>query len=93
MPKVWELLDKAYAYMDSGDRQSAQDLIEEVLSYDLQNIVAWEAYISTRNTRSELEGLKEMVHVIWESHVRDQDFLMANRRYILRRLDERINNL
>jgi len=93
MPKVWELLDRAYAFMDSGDKKSAQGLIEEALSHDLQNIVAWEAYISTRNTRSELEGLKEMVHAIWESHVRDQDFLMANKRYILRRLDERINNL
>ena len=93
MPKVWELLDKAYAFIDTGDKKSAQDFIEEALSHDLQNIVAWEAYISTRSTRSELEGLKEMVQVIWESHVRDQDFLMANKRYILRRLDERINNL
>jgi hypothetical protein len=93
MPKVWELLDKAYALMDSGDKKSAQDLIEEALSHDLQNIVAWEAYMGTRNTRAELEGLKEMVQAIWASHVRDQDFLMANQRYILRRLDERINSL
>jgi len=93
MPKVWELLDKAYAFMDSGDKKSAQNLIEEVLSHDLQNIVAWEAYMGTRNTRAELEGLKEMVQAIWASHVRDQDFLMANQRYILRRLDERINSL
>ena len=93
MPKVWELLDKAYALMDSGDKNSAQDLIEEALSHDLQNIVAWEAYMGTRNTRAELEGLKGMVQAIWASHVRDQDFLMANQRYILRRLDERINSL
>jgi hypothetical protein len=93
MPKVWELLDKAYSFMDLGDKKSAQNLIEEALSHDLQNIVAWEAYICTLTTRSELEGLKGMVQSIWESHVRDQDFLMANRRYLLRRLDERINSL
>ena len=93
MPKVWELLDKAYSFIDSGDKKSAQNLIEEALSHDLQNIVAWEAYICTLTTRPELEGLKGMVQAIWESHVRDQDFLMANKRYLLRRLDERINNL
>jgi hypothetical protein len=93
MAKVWELLDKAYTSMDSGDKKSAQHLIEEALSHDLQNIVAWEAYIGTLNTQPELERLKGMVQAIWESHVRDQDFLMANRRYILRRLDERINSL
>jgi hypothetical protein len=93
MPKVWELLDDASALLVSGHKESAQNLVEEALSYDLQNIVAWEAYISTLSTRSEIEKLKEVVHAIWESHVRDQDFLMANRRYILRRLDEHMENL
>ncbi len=93
MAKVWELLDRAQLFMESGDTKSAQNLVEEALSKDLQNIVVWEAYIDTLRTRSELERFKGIVQVIWEAYVRDQDFLMANRRYILRRLDEHINNL
>ncbi|MCJ7432478.1 MAG: hypothetical protein MUO77_03230 [Anaerolineales bacterium] len=93
MPKVWELLDRAHMCKESGDKGSAQNLIEEALSHDLQNIVAWEAYIDTLNTQPELERLKDMVHFIWASHVRDQDFLNANKRYLLRRLDERMNSL
>ena len=93
MPKTWELLDRASLLMTYGDKEGAQNLVEEALSHDLQNIVAWEAYIDTINTRSEAERIKEFVQVIWETHVRDRDFLMANRRYILRRLDEQIKKM
>jgi hypothetical protein len=93
MAKIWELLDKAYVLINTGHINQARFIIEQILSRDPQNIEAWEVYIGTFDSASDLERLKDSVDSIWESQVREKDYLNANRKYILRRLDERIGSL
>lgn len=93
MAKVWELLDKAYLLINAGHVSQARFIVEQIISRDPQNIEAWAVYIGTFDTDSELENLKDVVESIWESRVQEKDYLNANRRYILRRIDERIVSL
>ena len=93
MARVWELLDKAYLLINAGHVHQARFVINQIISRDPQNIEAWEVYISTFDTASDLEKLKDVVESLWESRVQDKDYLNANRRYILRRVDERITGL
>jgi len=93
MTKVWELLDKAYLLINAGHMYQARHIIEKIISRDPQNIEAWNVYISTFDDRSDLEDLKDMVESIWESMVREKDYLRANRNHILRRVNERIASL
>ena len=93
MARAWELLDKAYVLINAGYPYQARTIINQIIARDPQNIEAWEVYISTYTTASDLENLKGAVETIWKSHVRGGDYLNANRRYILRRIDERISNL
>ena len=93
MAKVWELLDKAYLLVNAGYLRQAQLIVDRIISRDPQNIEAWDILIRTYSTVSDLEELKRGVDVIWTSRVRGKDYLNANRRYILRRINERIANL
>ena len=93
MSRVWELLDKAYLLIGAGHVYQARFIIEQIISRDPQNIEAWEIYINTFNTTSDLEKLKDVVELVWESKVRGKDYLEANRSYILRRVNERIASL
>jgi len=93
MARAWELLDKAYLLINSGYLCQARTIINQIIARDPQNIEAWEVYISTYTTASDLENLKDSVELIWMSRVRGGDYLNANRRYILRRINERIASL
>lgn len=93
MARAWELLDKAYLLINAGYPRQARSIINQILTRDPQNIEAWEVYIATYNTPADLESLKEAVESIWKSKVRGGDYLNANRRYILRRINERIASL
>jgi len=93
MARVWELLDKAYLLINAGYPHRARVIINKILALDPQNIEAWDVYISTFDSASDLETLKDSVETIWVSKVRGKDFLNANRRYILRRINEKISSL
>jgi hypothetical protein len=93
MAKVWELLDKAYILINAGYAYQARYIIDQIIARDPQNIEAWEVYISTFDAASDLEELKGAVESIWNARVLEKDYLNANRRYILRRINERIANL
>jgi len=93
MARVWELLDKAYVLINAGYPYRARVIINKILALDPQNIEAWDVYISTFDSASDLETLKDSVETIWVSKVRGKDFLNANRRYILRRINEKISSL
>ena len=93
MARVWELLDKAYLLLNAGYPHQARAIINQILVRDPQNIEAWDVYITTYNTVPDLESLREAVESIWKSKVKGRDYLNANRRYILRRINERISSL
>ena len=93
MARVWELLDKAYLLLDAGYPNQARAILNQILARDPQNIEAWEVYINTCETTSDLEQLKNVVELTWRSKVRGKDYLNANRRYIMRRINERITTL
>ena len=93
MTKAWELLDKTYLLINAGFNDQAQQIVGQVISRDPQNIEAWEIYIGTFTNSDELENLKDSVDAIWESGARENDYLEANRNYILRRINERIASL
>ena len=93
MARVWELLDKAYLLINAGYPNQARAIINQILTRDPQNIEAWEVYINTCETSSDLEQLKDAVESIWRSKVRGRDYLNANRRYIMRKINERITSL
>ena len=93
MTRTWELLDQAYLLINAGYAYQARSIINQIIARDPQNIEAWDVYISTFDTAADLEELKESVESIWESRVQEGDYLNANRRYILRRIDDRIANL
>jgi hypothetical protein len=93
MAKTWEMFDKVYLLIKAGYSDQARTLIEEILAREPQNIEAWEVYINTYASRPEFESLKKKVYKVWKMYVRDQDFMMANREYILRYLDRKIAGL
>lgn len=93
MAKLWELLDRAYYYIDKNRFSEAQHILDEILLVDPQNMDAWVAYITISNTHHDLNRLRNHILKIWDSGVRDQDFLLATRRFVLNRLDEKINSL
>lgn len=93
MAKIWELLDKAYILINAGYVYQARFIIDQIIARDPQNIEAWEVYIGTFDAPSDLEELKDSVESIWSTRVQEKDYLNANRRYILRRINERIASL
>jgi hypothetical protein len=54
---------------------------------------AWDAYIHICNTQYDLEGLRTHISNIWNSEVRDRDYLLATKRFVLQRLEEKMNSL
>jgi len=93
MAKVWELLDQAYYFIGKSYYADAQNILDQVLSTDPQNVEAWDAYISTCTTQSDLEDLRNHIDNVWLTQVRDQDYLQAKQRFVLQRLDQKIHNL
>lgn len=93
MAKIWELLDQAYYYINKNRQLEAQSILEQVLSADPQNMDAWDAYISITNTQNDLEDLRNHIVQIWDSKVRDRDYLRATQRFVLQRLDEKMRSL
>ncbi len=93
MPKLWEMMDEAYNFINSNCYHQAQDVLEQVLSVDPQNMEAWTAYIHTCNTQSDLERLRDHILDVWETRVRNNDYLFATQRFVLQRLDEKLKSL
>jgi hypothetical protein len=93
MAKLWELLDQAYYFIGKNRPEEAQDILDQVLSADPQNMDAWDAYIRICNTERDLEGLRNHIVNVWDSQVRDRDYLQATQRFVLQRLEEKKNSL
>lgn len=93
MARVWELIDKAYLLFNAGYMFQARSIVNRIIARDPQNIEAWDICINTFDAVSDLEELKGAVETVWDSRVQGKDYLNANRRYILRRINERIANL
>ena len=93
MAKIWELLDKAYYHINKAHHTEAQGILDQVISADPKNMDAWDAYIHICNTQNDLENLRNRIFTVWDSKVRDQDYLLATQRFVLHRLEEKINSL
>ncbi len=93
MAKLWELLDKAYYFISKDRPEEAQHILDQVISVDPQNMDAWDAYIHICNTQRDLEGLRNHIVNVWNSEVRDRDYLMATKRFVLQRLEDKMNSL
>jgi len=93
MAKLWELLDQAYYLISKNRPDEAQRILDQVLSADPQNMDAWDAYIRICDTQRDLEGLRSHIVNIWNSRVRDRDYLLATQRFVLQRLEEKMNSL
>ncbi|MHB8778134.1 MAG: hypothetical protein ACYC6R_10280 [Anaerolineales bacterium] len=93
MAKLWELLDQAYYFIGTNHYADAKNILDQILHTDPQNVDAWDAYIRICTTQSDLEGLRNYIDNIWSTRVRDQDYLHAKQRFVLRRLDEKMNSL
>jgi hypothetical protein len=93
MAKLWEMLDQAYHYINNNSYAEAQYILDRVLSIDPQNMEAWDAYIFITNTQDDLEDLRNHIVHVWASKVRDRDYLHATERFVLQRLEEKMNSL
>lgn len=93
MPKLWEMLDQAYYYISKNCHTEAQYILDQVLSADPQNVEAWDAYIHICNTQDDLEDLRNYIFNVWDRKVRDRDYLLATQRFVLQRLEEKMNSL
>ena len=93
MAKLWEMLDQAYYFIGKNRHEEAQDILDQVLSADPQNMDAWDAYIRICNTQRDLEGLRNHIVNVWDSKVRERDYLLATQRFVLQRLEEKMNSL
>jgi len=93
MAKLWEMLDQAYYLIGKNRYSEAQRILDQVLSVDPQNVDAWNAYIHICSTPSDLEVLRKHTLNVWNSKVRDRDYLFATQRFVLQRLEEKRNSL
>ena len=93
MAKLWEMLDQAYYLIGKNRYSEAQRILDQVLSVDPQNVDAWNAYIHICSTPSDLEVLRKHIIKVWNSKVRDRDYLFATQRFVLQRLEEKRNSL
>jgi len=93
MAKLWELLDEAYYFINKNHYYEAQGILDKVLSADPQNVEAWDAYINTCKTEHDFELLRSHILDIWQTRVRNNDYLLATQRFVLQRLDEKMNSL
>jgi hypothetical protein len=92
MARVWEALDRAYYLIEANLYADAQSILDQILVADPQNVEAWNAYIRSCKTRRELESLRNNIIRVWKTRVRD-DYLHAKQRFVLQRLDEKLNAL
>ena len=92
MLKPWEMLDKAYKYINENCYEEAREILDLVLSAEPQNVEAWAAYIHISNTESDLKLLRNHIIKIWKTRVRN-DYLQATRRFVLQRLDAKMSSL
>jgi hypothetical protein len=93
MAKLWEMLDQAYYFIGNNRHTEAQRILDQVLSTEPQNMEAWDAYIRISNTQHDLESLRKHIINVWKSDVRDRDYLLATQRFVLQRLEEKMNSL
>ncbi len=93
MAKIWELLDQAYHLIGLRQFSEAQIILDEILRMDPQNMDAWEAYMRMCTTLGDYEGLKNYIKKIWATRVHDDDYLLAMQRFLLQRVDERIQGI
>jgi len=93
MAKIWEMLDQAYYFIGKDRYAEAERILDQVLSADPQNMDAWNAYIHICTTRRDLERLRSHIINIWDTGVRDRDYLLATQRFVLQRLEEKMNSL
>lgn len=93
MAKLWEMLDQAYYFIGKNRNTEAQRILDQVLSTDPQNVDAWNAYIRISNSQRELEGLRSHIINVWDAKVRERDYLLATQRFVLQRLEEKMNSL
>jgi len=93
MAKIWELLDEVYDHINRREYKDARNILERILRAEPQNVEAWDAYISICSTRNDLEGLRSHIFSVWETRVRDHDYLLATQRFVLQRLDDKLEEL
>jgi len=93
MAKLWELLDQTYSFIHEKRYEEARDVLERIINADPQNVDAWNTYISICTTEGALERLRLQIKNVWETRVKDSDYLSANKRFVLQRLDDKINEL
>ena len=93
MVKLWALLDQAHHYIDEKRYEDARDVLEKIINHDPQNVDAWNTYISITTTQRGLEKLRDLIKYIWTTRVKDNDYLFANQRFVLQRLDDKIDSL
>lgn len=93
MAKIWELLDQAYFYINKNRHVEAQHVLDQILSADPQNVDAWKAYIYISNTQDDLVHLRNHIVRMWDTKVKDRDYLLATQRFVLQRIQEKMNTL
>jgi len=93
MAKPWELLDRTYSCISMHRYDDARELLEKIIDQDPQNVDAWNTYINICTTRGALENLRSQIKFIWETRVKDHDYLSAKQRFVLQHLEEKLNDL
>jgi predicted Zn-dependent protease len=93
MAKIWELLDQANLLIRVRHFQEAQLILDEILRLEPQNMDAWDAYMRMCSTHGDFEGLKNHIRTIWATRVRDDDYLQAMQRFLLQRVDDRMQSV
>lgn len=93
MPKLWEMLDQVYFLIGNNRNKEAQRVLDQILSADPQNMDAWDAYIHICETQNDLEDLREQIINIWNSGVRERDYLLATQRFVLQHLEKKMDSL
>ena len=93
MAKIWELLDQAHRLIGVRQYSEAELILDEILRMDPQNMDAWDAHMRMCSTLGDYEGLKTYIVKIWDTRVHDDDYLLAMQRFLLQRVDERIEGI
>lgn len=93
MAKIWELLDQAYYLIGVRQYSEAETILDEILRMDPQNMDAWDAYMRMCTTPGDYELLKNYIRRIWATRVHDDDYLLAMQRFLLQRVDDRIQSI
>jgi hypothetical protein len=93
MPRIYELIDRAHAFIEANQIKNAMFILDDVLRLDPKNIEAWEAYMRISRTREDLERLRVRALRTEALNTPDELGFLAYQRYILRRLDEKIATL